>query len=295
MGLLAATIPGLTALVIVFVIAWVLFWWLYRRAIKEVAFVRKGMGGQRVVQNGGAFVIPVLHDNIRVNMGTNRLEITRAEGRSVITRDRPRGDVTAAFHMRVGGNADAIALAAQSPGARTARPEACFCGAEDVARASAVETQSRSGRVKALAEAENTMTRELMALTLRMSVIEHLKEIIRESARPMENVNDIRILQVDGVPGGQGLGQGDGIRAQGGGASADGGRSLPDQLVGSALRYRTQAPVVDSLLAELGLKGSDPAAVWGYLAGQFGPQEPAPDGASGFGAEPGSEPPPGRD
>ena len=33
---------------------------LYRRATKEVGFVRTGFGGERVVINGGALVLPVL-------------------------------------------------------------------------------------------------------------------------------------------------------------------------------------------------------------------------------------------
>ena len=33
--------------------------WLYRRSSKEIAFVRTGMGGERVVISGGAFVLPI--------------------------------------------------------------------------------------------------------------------------------------------------------------------------------------------------------------------------------------------
>lgn len=124
MGIFAGTILAIILIVIVIVIAWVLFWWLYRRATKEVAFVRTGMGGQKVVQNGGAFVIPVLHDVIRVTMGTNRLEINRAETKSIITRDRLRVDVTAEFYVRVGANIESIAQAAQSLGSKTARADA---------------------------------------------------------------------------------------------------------------------------------------------------------------------------
>lgn len=124
MGIFAGTVLAIVLVVIVVVIAWVLFWWLYRRATKEVAFVRTGMGGQKVVQNGGAFVIPVLHDVIRVTMGTNRLEISRAETKSIITRDRMRVDVTAEFYVRVGANTASIAQAAQSLGSKTARPDA---------------------------------------------------------------------------------------------------------------------------------------------------------------------------
>ena len=43
---------------------------LYHRASKEVSFVRTGFRGQRVIINGGALVLPVLHEIIPVNMNT---------------------------------------------------------------------------------------------------------------------------------------------------------------------------------------------------------------------------------
>lgn len=50
---------------------------LYRRASKEVSFVRTGFGGEKVIMNGGAMVLPVLHEVIPVNMNTLRLEVPR--------------------------------------------------------------------------------------------------------------------------------------------------------------------------------------------------------------------------
>jgi len=51
---------------------------LYRRASKEVSFVRTGFGGEKVIMNGGAMVLPVLHEIIPVNMNTLRLEVLPA-------------------------------------------------------------------------------------------------------------------------------------------------------------------------------------------------------------------------
>ncbi|MBY0420808.1 MAG: hypothetical protein K2Q06_00790, partial [Parvularculaceae bacterium] len=61
---------------------------LYRRASKEVSFVRTGFGGQKVIVNGGALVFPVLHEIIPVNMNTLRLEVRRANEQALITKDR---------------------------------------------------------------------------------------------------------------------------------------------------------------------------------------------------------------
>jgi uncharacterized membrane protein YqiK len=97
---------------------------LYRRSSKETSFVRTGMGGQRVIMNGGAVVLPVLHETIPVNMNTLRLEVRRANDAALITRDRMRVDVQAEFYVRVQPTADAIANAAQTLGMRTMNPEA---------------------------------------------------------------------------------------------------------------------------------------------------------------------------
>ena len=45
---------------------------LYKRASKEISFVRTGFGGQKVIMDGGALVLPVLHETIAVNMNTLR-------------------------------------------------------------------------------------------------------------------------------------------------------------------------------------------------------------------------------
>lgn len=95
---------------------------LYKRASKEVAFVRTGFGGQKVVMNGGALVFPVLHDTIPVNMNTLRLAVSRQNEQALITRDRMRVDVVAEFYVRTQPTIEAIADAAQTLGARTMEP-----------------------------------------------------------------------------------------------------------------------------------------------------------------------------
>jgi len=95
---------------------------LYRRSTKEMAFIRTGLGGQKVIMDGGALVLPVVHDTCPVNMNTLRLEVRRAERESLITKDRMRVDVNAAFYVRVQPSIDSIAAAAQTLGKRTLDP-----------------------------------------------------------------------------------------------------------------------------------------------------------------------------
>lgn len=96
---------------------------LYRRASKEVAFVRTGVGGEKVVMNGGALVLPVFHETMPVNMNTLVLSVVRRDTEALITLDRLRIDVKAEFYVRVRPDANAIAMAAQTLGQRTMQPE----------------------------------------------------------------------------------------------------------------------------------------------------------------------------
>ncbi len=118
--IIASVVGGLLALVIIGMI----LARLYKRASKEVSFVRTGAGGEKVIMNGGSLVLPVLHEIIQINMNTLRLEVQRRNEEALITRDRMRVDVRAEFYVRVKPTADAIADAAQTLGQRTMDPGA---------------------------------------------------------------------------------------------------------------------------------------------------------------------------
>jgi uncharacterized membrane protein YqiK len=92
---------------------------LYRRTTRDTAFVRTGLGGRKVVVDGGAVLLPVFHSIAMVNLNTLRLEVKRSGNESLITKDRLRADITVEFYVRVEPKEDSIALAAQTLGDRT--------------------------------------------------------------------------------------------------------------------------------------------------------------------------------
>ena len=115
------TVSGV--ILVALIVLGLIFARLYKRASKEVSFVRTGFGGQKVVMNGGALVFPVLHEVIPVNMNTLRLSVRRANEQALITRDRMRVDAEAEFFVRVKPSEESIAAAAQTLGIRTMNPE----------------------------------------------------------------------------------------------------------------------------------------------------------------------------
>ena len=110
------------AVIVVFIVYWVMYW-LYRRSTKEVAFVRTGFLGQKVVIDGGAFVWPIIHDITPVNMNTLPLPVLRTKESALITKDRIRADVEAEFYVRVRPTREAVAIAASTLGRRTLEAE----------------------------------------------------------------------------------------------------------------------------------------------------------------------------
>ncbi len=120
---LGSIILAIIVLAIVIAAIIYLMHWLYRRSSKETAFVRTGLGGQKVVINGGAFVLPIVHEVTPVNMNTLRLEVRRGRDSALITKNRMRVDVVAEFYARVEPVPEAVAAAAQTLGRRTLEPE----------------------------------------------------------------------------------------------------------------------------------------------------------------------------
>lgn len=118
LGIIAGAI--LTAIVVIGVIMTS----LYTRATRDKAYVRTGLGGKKVVLDGGSVILPIFHSYSWVSLSTLRLEVKRAENESLITKDRMRADITAEFYVRVKPDADNIALAAQTLGDRTNNADA---------------------------------------------------------------------------------------------------------------------------------------------------------------------------
>ena len=101
-----------------------------------------------------------------------------------------------------------------------------------------------------LNEAENLRSEQARRSTVLEGVIKRLPEIIREQVKPLENIDSIKIMQVDGLPGVNSPSE---YNAGGGsGSSSKDPNSISDQVVNSAMKYRTQVAFVDGLMEELG-------------------------------------------
>lgn len=106
------------------------------------------------------------------------------------------------------------------------------------------EIEARGRR--ALNEAENVMSPEAMQMRTRLATLERIEAVVRESAKPLEKISEIKIVHVDGL--------GAAASPPGGG---EGAGSVSDQVMSSALKYKLQAPLVDALLESAGIAPQD--------------------------------------
>lgn len=114
---------GIVVAIVVIAIVIVFLNRFYRKSSRDVALVRTGFGGQRIVISGGCLALPFLHKIDEINMRTIRVEVKRNGDKSLITTDRIRVDVELEFYVRVQPTAEGIATAAQAIGSRSFNPD----------------------------------------------------------------------------------------------------------------------------------------------------------------------------
>ena len=96
---------------------------LYVKTSADQAFVRTGLNGQHPIIDGGAMVIPVVHEIVPVSLLTMRLDVDRSGPDALITGDNLRADVAAEFYIKVQKIKEDIINAATSLGERSVDAE----------------------------------------------------------------------------------------------------------------------------------------------------------------------------
>jgi uncharacterized membrane protein YqiK len=160
--------------------------------------------------------------------------------------DASREAERAAIGIKVEAEAEKQAAADRAEAARLAAEGEAE--AEKLrAEASRVRFEVEAAGQRAINEAANLLSSDQISLQTKMALLKVLPEVVREAAKPMEAIDSIKIVQVDGLTG-SGKGGADG--------AAGGDGNLASSAVSAALRYRAQAPIVDGLMKELGFDGS---------------------------------------
>ena len=179
-----------------------------------------------------------------------RIKVIQAEEQAITAREREiaeRRKLTEMIAAQREAEREALRITAKAEAEmRAARSfaEAQKIAAEAAAEAEKIHALAAAERyevdaagARQLNEAENILSEGARAGRLREKLLERIEGIVRESVRPLEKIEGIKILHVDG--------------ANGGGP----GRNVTDEVIDSALRYRVQAPMIDTLMKEIGIEG----------------------------------------
>ena len=179
-----------------------------------------------------------------------RVKVIQAEEQAITAREREiaeRRKLTEMIAAQREAEREALRITAKAEAEmRAARS---FAEAQKIAAEAAAEAEKISALAAAeryevdaagarqLNEAENILSEAARAGRLREKLLERIEGIVRESVKPLEKIEGIKILHVDGVNGGSP------------------GRNVTDEVIDSALRYRVQAPMIDTLMKEIGIEG----------------------------------------
>jgi len=129
---------------------------------------------------------------------------------------------------------------------------------------------------ESLNAAENIRSDASRRSALRLKLADKIESIIRESVKPMANINDIKIIDVNGLPGFSGTSESSGGGGTGESVSTKGGArsgNLADNVVSSALRYRAHQPFLDGLLKEIGMAPGEVSNIRNILGDYENPKK----------------------
>ena len=125
---------------------------------------------------------------------------------------------------------------------------------------------------RAITDAENALSAEIIAMKVDLARLEAMPEIVAEMVKPAEKIDSIKIHQVSGIGG-----------AAGGGSSSSGDKPVVNQALDSIMGMAVQMPALKKLGDELGLSMENGLA--GVASNALGHEDTKPDASEDTKAE----------
>ncbi len=115
---MATLIVSVLALLSAGLIGAVIFSRLYVKTPANMAFIRTGLGGKKVIIDRGATVLPLVQNIQWLSLETFKLKVLKANKEAFITKDRFRVDIGSEFYVKVEPSEEAVERASRSLGER---------------------------------------------------------------------------------------------------------------------------------------------------------------------------------
>ena len=186
-GSLEYVVVALGAAALVFGTAGLIFARLYRKPKANEAYVRTGLGSAKVILDGGAMVIPIVHKLVDVSLETMRLDVKRAGPDALITNDNLRVDIASEFYLRVDANKADILQAARSLGEKSVNARAV----------SELVYEKLVSALRSVAATKNLLELHVKRDEFAAAVLESLASDLQQNGLKLETVT---ISQLDQTP-----------------------------------------------------------------------------------------------
>jgi uncharacterized membrane protein YqiK len=168
-------------------ISMLVFTLLYVKTPPHLAFVRTGLGGRKVVIDGGSIVLPIVQDIQWISLETYKLEVFKSGREAFITKDKLRVDIGAEFYVKVEPTEESIEMASRSLGERS------FSG-EGI---KALVEEKLVSALRAVAATMDMIEIHENRRTFEEKVMENLKDALRQNGLTLENVSVYYLDQTD--------------------------------------------------------------------------------------------------
>jgi len=160
---------------------------LYVKTPANMAFIRTGLGGKKVVIDQGAVVLPWVQSIQWISLETFKLEVYKAQKEAFITKDRFRVDIGAEFYVKVEPTPEAIERAVRSLGEKSFSAEG-------------IQTLVEEKLVSALRSTAAKMELTEMHENRRgfaLAVMENLRDALIPNGLMLEDVSIFHLDQTD--------------------------------------------------------------------------------------------------
>jgi flotillin len=159
----------------------------YAKTPVNMAFIRTGLGGRKVVIDRGATVLPWVQSIQWISLETFKLQVFKAKKEAFITKDRLRVDLGAEFYVKIMADPESIERASRSLGDKSFSAEGIQ---------SLVEEKLVSAMRSAAAQVELTHMHEDRR-GFGLTIMEYLREPLLLNGLSLEDVSIFHLDQTD--------------------------------------------------------------------------------------------------
>lgn len=181
--------------------ALIIFLRALRKSPQGKALVRTGMGGTKVVLDGGLFVFPVLHTVEEMDISLKTIEVHRTGSEGLICKDNMRADIKVVFFVRINKDQESVKEVAQTIGCKRASQQETLNNLFDAKFSEALKTVGKgfdfislyTKREEFKKEILNTIGTDLNGYVLDDCAIDYLEQT------SLESLDQKNILDAQGI------------------------------------------------------------------------------------------------